>query len=512
MTCWRRWTAMRAIGFVALLTAAALSGCASVEDTAGFVADPFQDTNGDDAVVIAVIDSGINPYHFDYAARFMPQQRNNDASDDLPLDTDPSTWLPGYPAVEELASYQALPLTLSTDEGADGNTLKSDDGGLWDTVLQSAGEDNAGIHLNWIPGTKIVGLVTFSGDGFGAGTHGGGSASVSTGNFHGACPECLLVFVNGLGHEANEWVAKQDWIDAQTNSWGYSTGLVVRDRIHTGCDLGDQHNAVERGQQIFFSGGNGIGNAFTVPNPTLFSCQEGPDWIVTVGAVSEVDGSSKHSGTPADVASIGGGYGSAYCSTNINCTGSFGGTSNATPVTTGMYGKALWEVRRMMEGPTRMQSNGIIAAGIVEGAAADGPLGDGVLTVHELRQALYDASTWQAVGRSVIAGPSAPVLTDETVWAAEGHGTFIGRLHGDKQYHAEIDRIVAMATGAETRDYPADAINFFASLSQCTQDAWGAWEHGEANRGTSMPATDKPMTAWFQTACAPTVKAVIDVA
>lgn len=496
----------------AMLCTAFLAGCASVEDTSGYEPDPFVDRNGDDAVVIAVVDSGINPYHFDYAARFMPQHLNGNASDDLPLDTDPSTWLPGYPEVSEFASFAALDLDLSDDPDASGADLHDADEEAWATMKSSSGEDDAGVHLRWIPGTKIVGFVNFGGgDGFGAGTHGGGSASVSTGNFHGTCPECLLVFVNGLSSTANDWVAKQDWIDAQTNSWGGSSSGVVRDRIYTDCDLDDQLTGVTRGQQIFFSAGNGVNNDFITPNPTLFSCQEGPDWIVTVGAIHPADGSSYSGhGKPADVAAPGGSYPSAYCSASINCTGSFGGTSSATPTTTGMYGKALYEVRRMMEGPSRMQSEGTIATGATACVAAGCAIEDGNLTVHELRAALYAGSAWTDTSWST-AGNAYPASTEEMTYMAEGHGSFWGRLRGDEQYAAEWQAVVGALTGAHERAYPGDASAWFQSLSYCTQMGWGEWEHGDYQGSLPDAAPDRPMTRWLQTACPATIDVVLQV-
>src|SRR3712207_7064673 len=47
-----------------------------------------------------------------------------------------------------------------------------------------------------------------------------------------------------------------------------------------GSDIERQRAASERGQTIVFSAGNGIENAFQVANPTSYSSQKGPDWIV----------------------------------------------------------------------------------------------------------------------------------------------------------------------------------------------------------------------------------------
>ena len=78
----------------------------------------------------------------------------------------------------------------------------------------------------------------------------------------------------------------QPWIDAISNSYGLSLTPADRTRIYDGSDVDAQRSATERGQTVFFSAGNGNEGSFVTPNNTTYSSQEGPDWIVTVGAVS----------------------------------------------------------------------------------------------------------------------------------------------------------------------------------------------------------------------------------
>ena len=138
---------------------------------------------------------------WDHLAAHMPQANNDDPSDDLPLGTDPALWVPGYANATGVSGRDALNLTLTPDdEDKSADALHEKDAKEWEKVKTStAGK----VHLSWIPGTKVIGHVTFgSGDGYSAGSHGVGSASVSTGNFHGTCPHCLLVFVDGTTEEA----------------------------------------------------------------------------------------------------------------------------------------------------------------------------------------------------------------------------------------------------------------------------------------------------------------------
>jgi hypothetical protein len=340
---------------VGVLSALALALPAAVAlDTAA--AAPV--TPGDDAVVIAVIDSGFSPYHHDFLASQMPQAKTKARSDDLPLGKAPHTWLKGFPKPSAFADFGPLKLSLTTDPKAEMPALRDKDEDAWADLARSTRDE---LNYRWIPGTKVIGAMTFGGSGtpvFGTGgpEHGHGTSSVSVGNVHGSCPECLLVFLQasaGPEYEAAlSWAMSQPWIDAVSNSYGISTGLVVRDRVYNGSDVPLMKKATERGQTVFFSAGNGVTNDFITPNGTLLSSQEGPDWIVTVGATDPADVDYSGSGKPADVASIGSLYPSSYGATTTTGKGNFGGTSNATPVIAGTYGRALWLARQALSGPS----------------------------------------------------------------------------------------------------------------------------------------------------------------
>lgn len=123
------------------------------------VADPIPDpttTEADDAVVIAVVDSGFSPYHLDFRADLMPQHLDGDPSNDLPLDTDPADWLPGYADAVGVASTGAIDLTLTTDTSVPIEQLEDADN-AHDQLPQSSTGD---VHMRHIPGTKIVGPWT----------------------------------------------------------------------------------------------------------------------------------------------------------------------------------------------------------------------------------------------------------------------------------------------------------------------------------------------------------------
>jgi hypothetical protein len=464
-----------------------------------------------DATVIAVIDSGFSPYHWDYLAAKMPQATNKDRSDDLPLTTPPDKWLPGFPSAKSFASYDRLSLTLDAhDEAAKPADLDKEDADTWKAVKPSTDKD---LHYYWIPGTKVIGAMTFGPTpasrynatavlGGTPGTihgttseHGEGTTSVSVGNIHGTCPECLLVFLQytdqGSAERAIDWAMKQPWIDAISNSYGFSSTYEVRDRVYNGSNVALQRAASQRGQTIFFSAGNGLENAFTVPNSTLTSSQEGPDWIVTVSATDPNGGTYTGTGKPADVAGIGSSYPSAYGSTTVSGKGStgFSGTSNATPTVAGTYARALYLARRALPGPSRVQRNGLIAAGSFRcGAARRACELAGGLTATELRFRLLQSavSTGKGYTDGLLGATTSPRAAD-TYFAAEGHGTYAARLHGDGPWQQEFARLWGPLTGTSAAPKrPAGERDWFLVDSWCRQHIWGEWTGGYY-RGTATP-------------------------
>lgn len=505
---------------VALVAAAALLG---LGQQAAAESEPL-DGRGD-AVVVAVIDSGFSPYHWNYLASKMPQATDEDPGNDLPLSEPPHTWLPGFPDPASFASYKSLPLTLDgTNPNRSLSSLDAADTAKWNGVQKSTGSN---VHLSWLPGTKVVGMVDFEGakvHSTSTAEHGMGTASVSTGNIHGTCPECLLVFITIPPcpthayvcpelEDANNWAMRQPWIDVISNSFGYS--LAVRDRVYSRSDVRLQKAASERGQTQFFSAGNGQDGSFAVPNTTLFSSQEGPDWIVTVGAVDPAGAQYSGAGKPADVASVGGSYPSAYGASSVSNGGSFGGTSNATPVVAGMYARALHAARRALAGTSRRQETGVIADEHPDPERGEQPfacaparpsceLGDGLLTATELRTRLLHGAKHTGKGMVAPGVGETPLLSAEQQFLHEGHGSYFARLDGTEAWAAEEARIVNPMLGAAgVLSRPAGERDWMIVDSYCRQGLWGAWTGGYFSGGTSLPAPSAsyPLRSVLQSDC-----------
>jgi hypothetical protein len=113
----------------------------------------------EDAVVVAVLDSAINPYHWDFQASKMPQALDKNRGNDLPLTTPPDRWLPGFPSPKAFDSYQSLELSY---ERKDANApiaplLAKDEAKIADVKPSSAEE----LNYYWLPGTKVIGAMRF---------------------------------------------------------------------------------------------------------------------------------------------------------------------------------------------------------------------------------------------------------------------------------------------------------------------------------------------------------------
>jgi hypothetical protein len=232
--------------------------------------------------IVAINDSGINPYHLEFSAQTYPDP------DVLALTNNftrhPSEYIPSYPA-----DSRAINMTIGQ------GYFPTQDANIWS---QKSATNPNGLEygkLYWIPGTKIIGATQpgpLSCSNCTAGSHiildddghGSGSASVSTGNRYGYCSSCLLFVEKGLNAAP---AASYSWIDIQSNSWGPLANVPLDLALQlAGSDPGAvTRQAVERGQTVLFASGNGAANAFDAPISTYGTSNTGPDWNIAVGAI-----------------------------------------------------------------------------------------------------------------------------------------------------------------------------------------------------------------------------------
>ena len=377
-------------------------------------------------VVIALVDSGINPYHQDFRA---PEFVHH-----------PSKYIEGYPK-----DAKAFDLSLSTADAKGYEAARGVDDIDW--ALAQAGE------LRWFPGTRIIGGISLGSGGTVAPWaerkilddqgHGTGTASVAAGQFFGSNPNALIVEVEALGEASLDWATDQKWIDIVSNSWGNQANLPLGDPEMTKV-------ATERGQTVVFSAGNGATNtnsstAFTPGAPVEDPCKcktpdsdnsmtdpwSGPAWLLTIGAVSPINGQDHwwHS-YPVDVSSFGskwraaGAFGVEIRPDEDNVeTRDFGGTSCAAPITSGVLSRIILEAREIL-GDTigGQRPDQAVAVGPKSRAPKNGPLADGVLTRLEAEEIVQKTAFPVPADPEKITWDYAIRPTTEAYYVHQGYG------------------------------------------------------------------------------------------
>jgi hypothetical protein len=430
--------------------------------------------------VVAVNDSGINPYHLEFSAQTYPDP------DVLALTRNftrhPSEYIPGYPT-----DSQAINMTLGQ------GYFPSQDRDLW--WLKDAVHPNGLEYgkLYWIPGTKIIGATQpgeLSCSNCAAGSHvildddghGSGSASVSTGNRYGYCGSCLLFVEKGL--DAGP-AASYSWIDISSNSWGARANvpLDMVDQL-LGADPGAAtRNAVERGQTVLFASGNGAANAFDAPISTYGTSTTGPDWNVVVGAIRRDNGRAiVGDGTPVHLSAWGDGNLPSACRTGTVSQCAFGGTSAATPYTSGIFGTVLTAIRRQIGDNGIGQRPGqVVAEGFP--VAASPYLNDGKLRRAELREAVlktaFPLNQDNAVSVPIFPFPlTAPYNGDINV-LFEGYGAATPNS-ARRAIDVLLGRMPLPVREAEDR--------FFAIDQQIRDSIWGGYDrNGDSTTDVAAP-------------------------
>ncbi len=390
---------------MALIGAAvALAGCIGIDDLDPLSAEPIEDEpplpEDGSHVVVAVIDTGTNPYH----EEFHDPDRWTDPS--TPTSEAPS---PSTPALDKLHEpLQDVTLSLEND---DWETAVEDD---WETLTRLEEET-----LYTFPGTKILGAISFMEppddwplilDRPGEYTHGTMTSSravADTISIGGDDPGIWLVMVQGFTTDAVEWTAQQDWIDIVSISAGlspYTTFPAAPNAMDQGAI--DAYQDLASQKPFFASSGNGIANAGAAGYPVWLRGSSGAPDAISVGATDNDHLTQWHNQDPY-IAADG-------CSnpavqpdstTEIDNTG--GGTSSATPYSAGGGAAMLLEARRLLDdnhvGPrtdanltppdgawdSQNPTDATVILAHGDAPTDEGPLADGTFTLREFKDVLY---------------------------------------------------------------------------------------------------------------------------
>lgn len=344
------------------------------------------------SVVIAVVDTGINPYHAEYRRNASTAESN----------------------VALLASFgvaNVTPVALHFDAADVKAAEKADH----DALMKLAPKT-----LYTFPGTKILGAISFEEpskdwpvivdlpDTYAHGTMTTSRATGNTVSIPGDDPDVHLVIVQGFGAAGVRWAADQPWIDVISISAGISPYSIVPGAPNVlDTDGIPAYNHASHQKPFFASTGNGFVNAGVLGFPAALRGSSGVPDAVSVSA-NDNDQISHWHNQDGYVSADGCQNPRADPATLTKILLDGGGTSSATPFSAGGGAKLLLEARRILNdthvGPVVDKNISAPTSGWSSGRAADaqvvlargepnlvpdGPLKDGVFTLLELKDVLY---------------------------------------------------------------------------------------------------------------------------
>ncbi len=284
-------------------------------------------------VVVADVDSGINPYHEKFRGNNVTQA-----------------------VLDEFGIGESQIITLSSG-----------------SVTTAAAKDFAQVQRGvpyWFRGTNVIGIsfdpagkpiMADAGDEHGTGT----ASSVLTAN-----PEAVVVMVEGTGNaDAESWAFGHPAVDVVTTSYGFPGSVPL------GLHLTDSYAGVVTNGKMHF------GASDNSPALSPFDGTSGPWWSVGIGGFHEGTGEGREtlSGNVVDFLSDFN-QDLPYC---VDCrTGvkNVSGTSFATPRSAGVASKVILEARRAAG-----HTGGITAGAFVPGTTP--------VTTWTVRRALEEAAT-----------------------------------------------------------------------------------------------------------------------
>jgi hypothetical protein len=379
--------------------------------------EPFDATGTDERPVVAVVDTGVNPYHEAFQRDWTPAE--------LP---------------DRLPEGDRAPVALDLDPQATYGESLREDASVWtqapsNQLFHVEGTNLLGVDLRERSLPQLPVLDTAG--------HGTSVAHAVSREDPGA----LVVTVTAEDYDDGvRWIAEQPWIDLVSLSWGPAVNAAgAGEPYATGFDTYNATRTVhENGQVVFAATGND-------PTPAFTDTTSGPPWVHAVsGAEPDAKGRAIASGNLVDTVANWTQELAAHRSVNETRTGS--GTSFATPTTAGIAARILHEVRQAVEH---------------EGSLAGGPLVDGTVEADagDLRHALNRTAVyWNTTDyRDPREGPSAPPAP--TPWANMGWGYLDG---------SRVNPAVAGLLGEEALpDKPDEAEAFMEANLELRKQWWG---------------------------------------
>ena len=371
-------------------------------------------------VVVAVIDTGVNPYHEYFHAR-----------GPLYKSSRPSSVTPDVLKEFGIGKDQIIKVTRTGNFAADyAKDIKQ-----FDKIKKG--------EPYWFKGTNLIG-VSFLEDGQrlrpdgDASTHGiGTSGSVLAAN-----PEAIVVAVEDWSDPSEKWAFTHPAVDIVSTSYGPATSAPTLNHLsysYTGV--------VKNGKAHF-------GAAANDPTYSTFDETSGPWWSIGIAGFEEgtSNGRQVMSGNVPDFV---GDFSQdlPYCRSCESGLENVGGTSFATPRSAGTFSKILLEARRAAG-----HSGGIVKKG-AKRLLVDGKRD---LTVWDMRRALEEAAYYPTTDDFSTEGglDTAVPVNDVAPWVQTGWG-----LISPAPHYKVIKQALAhlKVKGKATRTKPQAACDFMTA-------------------------------------------------
>lgn len=384
-------------------------------------------------VVVAVIDTGINPYH-EFFHRGGPVYG---------LDK-PSSVTPAVLREFGIDKDHIVNLTRTGNFAADFGK----DARQFDRMKRG--------ELYWFKGTNIMGISfterkPLRPDGKGE-NHGIGTAAAVI----RANPEAIVIAVEGMANtEAEKWAFTEPGVDIVSTSYGPFTSYPTLNHLSNSYE-----GVVERGKAHFGAAAN---------DPTWSSLDEtsGPWWSIGIGGLEEADGekggSSGRQLWSGNVPDFVGDFTQElpYCRNCEEGMREVGGTSFATPRSAGTFSKILLDARRAVGHPggiVRRAGKSFLVAG-----------GDVSMTVWDIRRALEEAAYYPGLADYSPEPDGSVPVNDQGPWFQTGWGL----ISPDRKYDV-IERALASLgiRGKATADKPQQACDFMTANMAARHAYW----------------------------------------
>lgn len=384
-------------------------------------------------VVVAVIDTGINPYHQWFRRPGWTAH--------------PSTYIDGYPA-----SATSLSLTFGGNQGDN----RLDDLNAWAQVERG--------RFYTVPGTNIVGAISFGENYPGGGPilddggHGTGTAGAVT----EVSPDALIVVVEtgtgpGQFDAALDWVNAQEWIDVVSMSWGTlgNVGFLGRPADVTQAHPEMRTKAFwDQGKLTFVAAGND-GTA------TFLDQFDGPPWVVAVGGADSEPANTSYTLTARPFDVVADHNNTLPSHKDVYALTDWVGTSFSSPQAAGAVAEAILRAR-IATGHT----GGITDGALVVGAGA-GPLADGRLTNDEVRDAMNATARYLDAEGLFVPDPVRTPVLPVAPWLQQGWG-HVGP--------ATVEGLTSVLTGTATAPAKPAEVEAQQGAYQAVREL--VWLHG----------------------------------